>query len=66
MSEAELKIRHISYPITSKREAFAYNFLEGLGRAAGWAAVIGFAALVIGYTGDDESGQASPQTTINE
>ena len=53
MSDAELKIRHVNYPIKSKGEAFAFNFLEGFGRASGWAIVILAALWGIDYFGDD-------------
>lgn len=53
MPEAELRIRHVNYPINSKTDAFWYNFAEGFGRAAGWMIVIAFALLVFKYVSPD-------------
>ncbi len=64
MPEAELKIRHVSYPVKSKGDAFWYGFSEALGRALAWGIVIGFAVLAISYFVEDEpaAGIASEQT----
>ncbi|MGB1215899.1 MAG: hypothetical protein ACPG4X_21205, partial [Pikeienuella sp.] len=57
MAEAELKIRHVTYPIAGKWDALWYNFIEGIGRAAGWAVVIGIAALFISSHSDDATNE---------
>ena len=65
MAETELKIRHVSYPINGKSDAFWYNFLEGFGRASGWAVIIGLAVFAPNYFGDDEAA-SSPTETLDE
>ena len=62
MAEAELKIRHVSYPINGKSDAFWYNFLEGFGRAAGWGVIFVMAFLAVNYLGDDDADTAPTET----
>lgn len=43
----EFIIRLVDYPISGKKDAFVYNFIEGVSRAAGWAFVIGLVLLIV-------------------
>lgn len=53
----EFVIRIVEYPISGRKDAFVYNFIEGVSRAAGWGFVIGLVLLIVslGPEGEDDT-----------